>query len=259
MSNHNDAVGMSGLGDWTPGAQEAERFREDLYLRIVATAETMARILDGRAETVLSSLRKAAANGILHEDREAVEMEAVSDCVEHLRFTYNWAHVMLTTRMVDALKTWSAHLVDFQPKAKSSDKGTPSCARRAAEIRRLGAEFAVRFTIEFSKCPNGDSFLEGMVIARNKIVHNGAMAWQAASNPDTIVVEGTEEWSPWKCDREFVAEFREYVDSANRITVSEELFKANAERTMAFITWVGEHIDSFVQLVTKPSAGGSPS
>ena len=249
MSDHNDAVGMSGLGEWTPGAQEAERFREDVYLRIMATAETMARILDGRAETVLSNLRKAAADGTLHEDREAVEMEAVLDSVEHSRFTYNWAHVMLTARVLDALKTWSEHLIDLRPKRKQSCKG---------EIPKLRAEFADRFKIDFSKCPSDDSFLEGMVLARNKIVHNGAMAWEASSSPDARV-EGTDEWSPSKCDRDFATRFPEYIDSANRITVSEELFKTNVERTMAFVTWVGERLDSFVQLLTKPSEGCSPS
>lgn len=259
MSDHNDAVGMSGLGEWTPGAHQAERFREDVYLRIVETAATMARILDGRADAVLSSLRKVAADGNLHEEREAVEMEAVFDSVEHSRFTFNWAHVMLTTRVLDLLKTLSRQLVDLRPKATHPDKGTHSCARQGREVLRLEAEFADRFKIEFSKCPSGYSFLEGMVLARNKIVHNGAMAWEASSNPDAIVVEGTDEWSPWKCDRDFATRFPEYIDGANRITVPEELFKTNVERTMAFVTWVGEHLDSFVQLLTKPSVGHSPS
>ena len=249
MSDHNDVIGMSGLGEWTPGAQEAERFREDVYLRIVATAETMVRSLDGRAETVLSSLRKAAADGNLHEEREAVELEAVLDSVEHSRFTFNWAHVMLTTRVVDVLKTLSGDLIAVRPKGTYSVKG---------EIRRLSAEFADRFKIDFSKCPSGDPFLEGMVLARNKIVHNGAMAWEASSSPDARV-EGTDEWSPWKCDRDFATRFPEYIDGANRITVPEKLFKTNVERTMAFVTWVGERLDSFVQLLTKPSAGCSPS
>jgi hypothetical protein len=252
MSDHNDAIGMSGLGEWTPGAQEAERFLEDLYLRIVATAKTMARILDERAETVLSNLRQAAADGNLHEDREAIEMEEVLDAVEHSRFTYNWAHVMLTTRVVDVLKTLSGHLITLRPEGKYSEKG---------EIPRLRAEFADRFKIEFSKCPSGESFLEGMVLARNKIVHNGAMVWEASSGPDAIVVDGAEEWFPSECDRDFVTRFAEYVDvdSANRINVTEALFETNVERARAFVTWVGEHFDSFVQLLTKPSAGCSPS
>jgi hypothetical protein len=249
MSDHNDAIGMSSLGEWTPGAYEAERFLEDLNLRIVATAETMARVLDERAETILSNLRQAASDGNLHEDREAVEMENVLDSVEHSRFTYNWAHVMLTTRVVDVLKTLSGHLIELQPKNKYPQEG---------EIPRLRAEFADRFNIEFSLCPSGDSFLDGMVLARNKIVHNGAMAWEASSNPDAILVGGAAEWSPSKRDRDFVARFPEYVDD-NRITVTQELFNTNVERAKVFVTWVGEHLDSFVQLLTKPSAGCSPS
>ena len=241
------------------GGYEVDRFREDVYLRIVATAETMAQILDGRAEAVLSSLRKAAAAGLLHDDREAVEMEKVCDSIEHSRFTYNWAHVMLTTRVLDALKTLLGQLVGFPPKSTHSDKGAPSCARRSGEIPRLAAEFADRFGIDFLKCPSGDAFLEGMVLARNKIVHNGAMAWEASSSPGAIVVEGTEEWSPSKRDQEFVTRFPEYVDSANRITVSEVLFKTNVELASAFVTWAGERLDLFVQLLTNPSAGCSPS
>jgi hypothetical protein len=246
LIDHNDAIEISGLGEWTPGAQEVGRFREDLDLRIVATAETMARTLEARAETVLSRLRQAEATGNLREDREAVAMEAVFDSVEHLRFTYNWAHVMLTTRVVDVLKTLSLQLIDLRPKGKCSEKG---------EIPRLRAEFADRFRLELSQCPSGDSFLEGMVLTRNKIVHNGSMAWEALSTPD----EGAESWSPWKCGRDFVASFPEYVDSSNRITVTEELFCQNVERAKVFVTWVGEHLDPFVQLLAKPSAGRLPS
>ena len=117
MSDQNDASGMNGLvGEWMQGAQEVDRFREDVYLRIIATVETLARILDGRAEVVFSSLRKAAATGLLHEDREPVEMEKVCDSIEHSRFTYNWAHVMLTTRVLDALTSLSGQMVDPRPK-----------------------------------------------------------------------------------------------------------------------------------------------
>ena len=68
-----------------------------------------------------------------------------------------------------------------------------------------------------------------------------------------------EEWSPSKRDQEFVNRFPEYVDSANRITVSEVLFKTNVELASAFVTWAGERLDLFVQLLTNPSAGCSPS
>ncbi len=259
MSYHKDANDTCGLGELSPGADEAERFREDLYLRIIGTAETMAGILDARAEAVSSRLRQATTTGSLHEDREAVETEAVLDSVEHLRFTYNWAHVMLATRVVDALKTWSHSVADFRPIAKPSNAAKPSCEKRMAELRRLKAEFAERFEIEFSKCPSGDLFLDAMVLARNKIVHNGAMAWEASSNPDEILDEGAEEWSPSKCDRDFVARFPEYVDNFDRITVPEELFRQNVERAKVFVTWVGEHLDSFVQLLTEPSVGRLPS
>lgn len=169
---------------------------------------------------------------------------------EHSRFTYNWAHVMLTTRVVDALKTLSGHLIDPRPKGRCSKKG---------EILRLSAEFADRFNIELSECPKGVALLEGMVLARNKIVHNGAMAWEACSDPDAIAVEGAEEWSPSKCDRDFVERFPEYVDSDKRITVTEQLFKTNTEWASAFVTWVSGQFDSFVQLLTKPTAGCRPS
>lgn len=250
MSERDQQRGVSGLGEWTPGTHETERFREDVYLRIVATAETMARILGVRAETVLSNLRQAAADGLLHEDREAVEMEEICNAVEHSRFTFNWAHVMLTTRVQDALKALAGHVIDTRPKRRYPGKG---------EMLQLGAEFADRFKIDFSKCPSGASFLEGMVLARNKIVHNGAMAWEATGSPDAIVVEGTEEWSPSERDRDFVTRFPEYADGTYRITVTEELFRTNVERAKVFVTWVGEQLDSFVQLLTKPSAGSAPS
>jgi hypothetical protein len=158
---------------------------------------------------------------------------------------------MLTTRVLDTLKTLSWHLVDFRPKGDYAGK---------SEFLRLRSEFADRYKIDFSKCSTGDSFLEGMVLARNKIVHNGAAVWEASSRPDAIVVEGTQyEWSPSESDQSFVSRFPGYVDSTNRITVMEDLFKTNVERALVFVEWVGEQLDLFVQLLAKPSAGCSPS
>ena len=250
MIDDNDVNGLDGLGEWTPGARETECFREDLYLRIVGTAETMNRILDEEAETVLFNLRKAAADGNLHEERADVDMVAFFDSIEHSRFTYNWAHVMLTTRVMDMLKTLCSHLVDSRRKGKYC----------GSEFLRIRAEFADRFEIDFSRCPTGDSFLEGMVLARNKIVHNGAMVWEASSRPSYVVVEGTDEqWSPTTFDRDFVDRFSEYGDSSARITVTGTLFDTNVELALAFVTWVGEQLDSFVRLLAKPPAGCLPA
>jgi hypothetical protein len=70
--------------------------------------------------------------------------------------------------------------------------------------------------------------------------------------------EQPEEWSPSERDQDFVTRFPDYVDNT-RITITEELFKTNAKRAMEFVKWVGDQLDSSVQLLTKPSAGGSPS
>lgn len=176
MIEQSYANRLAGLGEWTPGAREIERFREDLYLRIVGTAETMNRILDEEAETVLSALRRAAAGGNLDEERMEFELGTVSDSVENSRFAYNWAHVMLTTRVLDAIKTWSSQLVCFVPEGKPYNP----------EVDYLRSEFVSRFKIDFSGCSTGDSFLIGMILARNKIVHNRAMAWKQRAAPMTF-------------------------------------------------------------------------
>src|SRR5450432_596025 len=75
------------------------------------------------------------------------------------------------------------------PQGTYVEKGAPSCGRRAAEIPRLRAKFKDHLQIEFSECPSGDSFLEGMVLARNKIVHNGAMANNPRSGPRRSVTK----------------------------------------------------------------------
>jgi hypothetical protein len=99
-----------------------------------------------------------------------------------------------------------------------------------------------------------------MALARNKIVHNGAVAWEASSRPNSIVVEGAEEeWCPSKFDREFVDRFPEYVDDADRITITSALFNANVKLALAFVTWVGDQLDSFLRLLAEPSAGCAPS
>jgi len=250
MSDHNDIDDGIGLGEWTPGAQGTECFREELFLRIVGTAGAMSRMLEAEAHTVLSKLQKAAAEGSLCDDRAEVEMAAVGYAAEHSTFIYNWVHVMLTTRVLDALRTLSWDLADVCPKGKYSGK---------CELKRLQLEFVDRFGIEFSRSPVGDAFLEGMVVARNKIVHNGARAFEASSPSDAIAIEGTEaEWSPSNFDREFVARFPDYVDGTDRIAVSETLFKANVDQALAFVSWVGEQIDSFVKLLVEPAAAHLP-
>lgn len=255
MSEHGESHDTSALGRWTPGADEAERFREDLYLRIVRTAETMNRILDERKDSVLSNLRKAEADGKLHEERADYEMAAFSEYAEHSRYTYNWAHVMLTTRMVDGLKRLSSDLAAIRPKCKYPKKKSKE---RESEVSLLRSKFAVRFNIAFANSPTGESFLEGMACARNKIVHNRAMVWEESSLPVNIVLEGANnEWSPSKRDQDFVTQYPEYVDSCEQITVTEALFNTNADRAMAFVKWVGEQVDSFVRLLSEPSAEGS--
>jgi hypothetical protein len=79
------------------------------------------------AAAVLSNWRNVAADGKLHDEAKTAEMEAlemeVSYAVEHSRFTYNWVHVMLTTRVLDVLKTLLGHLNDIRPEGKYSDEG----------------------------------------------------------------------------------------------------------------------------------------
>ena len=100
MNGRPQTTDNQGLGPWTPGASETERFRADLYLRILGTTQVMSHLLDETADSILSAVQHAAAKGTLHEDRADVELAKVVDCVEHERFVYNWAHVMLTTRVM---------------------------------------------------------------------------------------------------------------------------------------------------------------
>lgn len=249
MSEHGESHDTRGLGIWTPGANEAERFREDLYLRIVQTAETMNRILDERMDSVISNLRKAKADGNLSEEREDFEMAAVWQDADHSRHTYNWAHVMLTTRTIDVLKRLLSDLAAIQPKSKYNKKKSTG---RTSEVCLLRSKFVDRFNIAFANSPTGDSFLEGMACARNKIVHNRAMLWEESSLPVEIVVEGEHnEWSSCKPDQNFVADYPEYVGSCDQITVTDALFNTNVERALTFVTWVGEQVDSFVRLLSE--------
>lgn len=71
---------------WTPGRTEADRFREDLYLRIVGTTTVMSHALDEHASGVIADLQRAATARTLHEEREAIEWGRVADAAEHERF-----------------------------------------------------------------------------------------------------------------------------------------------------------------------------
>lgn len=238
------------LGPWAPGAHELERFREDLYLRILGTTEVMHHLLDTTADGIITAVQEAAAKGLLHEDRADVELGKVVDCVEHQRYVANWAHVMLTTRVVDVLRALSWLLVEVRPKGNYYKKDR-------SEVQRLEAEFADRFGITLGDAPTGTGFLEGMVVARNKIVHNAGMLWEASSQPNTITTEG-EPWTPKAFDQDFATRFPEYVDG-ERITIKKEPFDANVTRSVAFVEWVCERFDEFVQLLDASPQGGTPS
>lgn len=236
---------------WKPGQFEAESFREDLDLRIVGTTAVMSHALDQDAGDVIDELQRTAASGLLHDELAEIEWAKVSDIYEHKRFVYNWAHVMLSTRVVDALRRLARLLQEEKPKGNYSEK-------RTTEVDRLANEFAHRFKIEFSSCPTGKPFLQGMVIARNKIVHNGAMLWEAKSNPNPILIEGEEEpWIPEVDDQEFVKQFPAHADG-DRITITEEIFAANAENSLRFIEWLTGEFDKYVEFSARP-AGPVPS
>jgi hypothetical protein len=238
------------MWDLELGRTEAERFREDLYLRIIGTTTLMSHALDEHASGIIADLQHAAASGVLHEDRAEVEWAKVADVAEHERFVYNWAHVMLTTRVIDALRALSGLLTEIVPKGDYRKKGR-------GELQRLEAEFAERFNITLSSAPTGTIFLEGMVLARNKIVHNGAMLWEAITKPNRILIEGDEPWTPEKPDQDFVQRFPTYVDG-DRVTSTKDVFETNVAKALAFTEWLADQFDKFVSLLTLPT-GSTPS
>jgi hypothetical protein len=229
---------------WTPGTTEAERFREDLYLRIRGTTMLMNHALDKDATGIIADLQCAAATGMLHEERADIEWDKIADIAQHERFVYNWAHVMLTTRVVDTLRTLAAHLNGIVPKANYGKTG--------GELGRLAAEFSMRCNIDLSKSPDGVEFLEGMVLARNKIIHNAGMLWEGSSDPNTIQVEGDEPWTPATHDQEFIKRFPVYADN-DRITITKELFETNANLSLRFIEWLTNRFDQFVRFLNAPT------
>lgn len=131
---------------------------------------------------------------------------------------------------------------------KSTSKG---------EFLRLNAEFADRFQIGLSEPPTGVAFLEGTVIARNKIVHNAAMLWEGTSNPNPILTEGDESRTPSDFDQDFCQRFPIYVDG-DRVTNTKEVFETNAQTSRVFVEWLAERFDTFVGLMSTQT-GGAPS
>jgi hypothetical protein len=226
----------------TTGQAEAQRFREDLNLRITETTRIMSHTLDKDANHIVAELERAATAGTLHEERADVEMAKVDNMREHKRFVYNWAHVMLTTRLMEVLRTLAWRLKDIVRKREYT----------GSELQRLAAEFEDRFEIKLSNAPTGILFLEGMILARNKIVHNGGMVWETVSNPDIIMAEGEEPWKPKELDQDFKERFGEYVDG-DRITSTEEVFGTNTKKALAFTEWVTGQFDEFANLLTLPT------
>jgi hypothetical protein len=232
---------------WTPGAHELERFREDLYLRINATTASMSEQLNRGTDAILAAVESAAKSGALHPERADVEYEKVADLAEHERFVYNWALVMLTTRTIDTFK----HLI------RAANNLVPPCPQvRGSELDKLTNDFQARCNIHLADAPTGIDFLDGMRLARNKIVHNAGNLYELSSDPNPIQAEDDAPWQPSMHDRDFVQRFPAYAD-ADRITVTKELFEQQTEYCLTFVTYVTERFDRFVQLLSAPA--GKPS
>ena len=232
---------------WMPGAHERERFRADVHLRIKSTAHVMSELLNNAANRIFGAVETAAKAGHLHEERAEIEYARVADLGEHERWVYNWASVMLTTRTMDAFRHLTTILDRLLP---------PHQAKGKSECEKLKQQFRDRCNIDLDTAPNGTGFLDGMVLARNKIVHNAGHLYERSSNPDSIPVEGDEPWQPTLRDEEFLERFPAYTDG-DRITVTKELFAQQAEQCLALITYVTAAFDQFVQLLSAPA--GTPS
>jgi len=226
---------------WAPGAHEFERFREDLFLRIAGTTSVMSHALDSHADTITTALQRAADAGMLHPDRADLEYANLLDIAEHERFVYNWALVMLTTRTIDALKHLTRLLDKLMPPYKRTGKN---------ELSRVTNEYRDRCNIVLADAPTGIAFFEGMVLARNKIVHNDGLLYELSSDPNPILAEGDPPWQPTTDDQEFAARLPEYVDG-ERITVTKAIFDQRAQQALDFITYATARFDQFIQLLTS--------
>ncbi len=263
--NISETNRSTGPGNWTFGAFEIERFEEDLHLRILASAEAIKRLMDDQAETAHRALAEAPTRDNLSEWHAEDLMATASEAIESTRFAYNWADVILTSRVVDAIKNWYSSLVAITaPFAEWTLPRTKKCS----EVQKFALDFERRFNIRFSCCPIGDSFLHGMVLARNKIVHNGA-AVREVSRPDYIPVAedlpgtfgtglGRQMPAELDPDDDFRQACPEYVDTLDRVTVTIDLFDNNVQRSLAFIRWLGEQVDLFV-LLSDARPGSVPS
>jgi hypothetical protein len=232
---------------WAPGAYEFERFREDLYLRIWGTTSVMSHALDRDANTITTALQRASEAGALHPDRADIEYAKVADIAEHERFVYNWTLVMLTTRTIDALK----HLTLV------ADKLAPKYHRHGkSDLEKLTNEFQERYNITLADATTGIAFLEGMRIARNKIVHNASALYELTSDPNAILAEGEPAWTPKPADQDFLQHYPEYADGEH-ITITKHVFEQRAQQALDFIAYATERFDHFIQLLAAPT--GTPS
>lgn len=226
------------LKDWTPGADEAARFCEDLYRRILGTTQIMRDALDCDTARITEALRHATN---VTEDRAAIEYEKVDDLAEHERFVYNWALVMLTSRTVGALITMMRALDKILPDHQPSGK---------SELVRITNEFRDRCNIILADAPTRINFLEGIVLVRNKIVHNSALLYERSSDPNPILVEGEAPWGTSDRDQDFIRRFPEYVDG-QRIIVTKQVFEERAKQALAFIAHAAQQFDLFIHLLTS--------
>jgi hypothetical protein len=91
-----------------------------------------------------------------------------------------------------------------------------------------------------------------MVLARNKIVHNGGLAAEQGSVFIPIRVEGEPDPPPGTPDP--ILSHPAYV-TAGEIAVSKALFEANAEWCSAFLEWVdGEVVRRAEAMASAASA-----
>lgn len=193
------------------------------------------------------------------EIRSDRDLDLYAVACQHTAFHYNWGHVMVTTLVADSMADMARFCRSVKPSGLQAETGRLWQRTKSWDGKKsqqhckappfvLGGEFwdsarAIHEStgLDATGFSGGTEFIEGMIRARNLIVHNSSLVKKVGKkfvecpieDPPTGVV--TDEKEPEESN-EFAVRFPDYV-SVDYIEVSPELFQKNLELVKQFLYW----------------------
>lgn len=205
---------------------EAQSFEWDLHILIIGTMKAGEEQLSKETDKALADLDKYAEHPKANHERLSDErVDALWMYSDQTRFLRNSALVSLTSRLYQALRRMANTAERFSPRTQPRYSDGRFGGKN--EFKRLWNEIEARFGLDMQANQARINFVEPMVLARNKIVHEGSEISQLK-----------DDFTP---DLSFANDCPEYVSDRGiyaEIDAKEEVLEGNFKASNELVKWL---------------------